>query len=60
MTGTAVAVAGHFFPPLWVGGVLLAPARYVIGRQFRKTASDGDPAAMFHEAQRELRLKPTG
>jgi hypothetical protein len=56
LTGTAVAVAGHFFPPLWVGGALLAPVRYLIGRQFRSTATPNDPAAMFHEAQRELGL----
>jgi hypothetical protein len=56
--GTAVAVAGHFFPPLWVGAVLLAPARYLIGRQYRYNANPNDPAAMFHEARRKLRLGP--
>jgi hypothetical protein len=54
LTGTAVAVAGHFFPPLWVGGVLIAPVRYFIGREYRSTATPNDPAAMFHEARREL------
>lgn len=57
VVGTAVAVAGHFFPPLWVGGVLLAPVRYAIGREFRSTANPDDPAAMFHEARRELNLR---
>jgi hypothetical protein len=56
VVGTAVAVAGHFFPPLWVGGVLLAPARYLIGRQYRSAATPNDPAAMFHEARRKLSL----
>jgi hypothetical protein len=56
VTGVAVAVAGHFFPPLWVGGVLLAPARYLIGRQYRSAATPNDPSAMFHEARRELSL----
>jgi hypothetical protein len=60
VTGTAVAVAGHFFPPLWVGGVLLAPARYFIGRQFQYTASAQNPAAMFREARHQLRLKASG
>jgi hypothetical protein len=54
VTGTAVAVAGHFFPPLWVGGAVLAPVRYLVGRQYRSTATPNDPAAMFHEARREL------
>jgi hypothetical protein len=58
VVGTAVAVAGHFFPPVWVGNVLLAPARYLIGRRYRSQATPNDPAAMFHEARRELRLAP--
>jgi hypothetical protein len=41
---------------MWVGNVMLAPARYLIGREHSTTATDNDPAAMFHEARDELRL----
>jgi hypothetical protein len=56
VTGVALGVAGHFFPPIWLGNVMLAPVRYLIGREFSTTASPDDPAAMFHEATTELRL----
>jgi hypothetical protein len=56
VAGTAMAVAGHFFPPLWVGNVVLAPVRYLIGREHRGAATPGSPAAMFHEARSELGL----
>jgi hypothetical protein len=56
VTGVAFGIAGHFFPPMWVGNVMLAPARYLIGREYSATATDNDPAAMFHEARDELRL----
>jgi len=59
VTGVALGVAGHFFPPIWIGNVMLAPARYIIGREFGVTASSSDPAAMFHEARTELRLAPS-
>ena len=60
VTGVAFGVAGHFFPPIWIGNVMLAPARYIIGREFGVTASPTDPAAMFHEARHEFRLAPPG
>jgi hypothetical protein len=55
VVGTGVTVGGHFFPPLWIAGVLLAPARYA----FRDKFQGPEPpkaAAMFHEARNELKL----
>jgi hypothetical protein len=57
-TGVALGVAGHFFPPIWLGNVMLAPVHYLLGREFSTTANPADPAAMFHEATTELRLAP--
>lgn len=55
VAGTGLAVGGHFFPPLWIGSVMIAPVRYLVGRKYQaRPASDSDPAAMFHEARREL------
>jgi hypothetical protein len=55
VAGTGLAVAGHFFPPLWIGSVMIAPVRYLVGRKYQiRPASDSDPAAMFHEARQEV------
>jgi hypothetical protein len=60
VTGTGLAIAGHFFPPLWLGSVALAPARYVTMKVLPDQPFQNAPPAMFHEARRGLARRPLG
>lgn len=59
VAATGLTIGGHFFLPLWIGSVMVAPVRYLVGRKYQaRPASASDPAAMFHEARRELGITP--
>lgn len=54
VAGTGLAVAGHFFPPLWVGAVAIAPAKYVVSRVLPHDPFWNVPPAMLYEAKQGL------
>jgi hypothetical protein len=60
VAGTGLAIGGHFFPPLWLGSVAIAPARYVTMKVLPGASFQNAPPAMFHEARRGLARRPLG
>jgi hypothetical protein len=60
VAGTGLTVGGHFFPPLWLGNVVLAPARYVASKVLPDRPFRNAPPAMFRETRNELCRRPLG